>query len=89
MLVRIKQMYNRPEFRGRGLAKEMLSRLLEKGRDLGYSTFLLEVWKINNPAIHIYTSAGFKEIERYPASESPSFMAPYYIFMKKTENLTR
>jgi ribosomal protein S18 acetylase RimI-like enzyme len=81
----IKQMYNRPKFRGRGLAKQMLSRLMEKGRALGYSTFLLDVWKLGYPARHIYTSAGFEEIERYPESESPSFMAPYYMFMEKKE----
>ena len=81
----IKQMYNRPKFRGRGLAKEMLNRLMDRGRELGYSTFLLDVWKLGYPARHIYTSAGFKEIARYPESESPSFMAPYYMFMEKKE----
>ena len=28
----IKQMYNRPKFRGRGFAKQMLQKLIEKGR---------------------------------------------------------
>lgn len=79
----IKQMYNRPKFRGRGYAKMMLSKLMEKGRELGYSTFLLDVWKLGYPARHIYSSTGFKEIERYPENELPSFMEPYYMFMEK------
>ena len=81
----VKQMYNRPKFRGRGYAKMMLQKLLEKGRELGYSTFLLDVWKLGYPARHIYSSSGFKEIQRYPENELPSFMVPYYIFMEKRE----
>jgi ribosomal protein S18 acetylase RimI-like enzyme len=79
----IKQMYNRPKFRGRGYAKAMLKKLMEKGRELGYTTFLLDVWKLGHPARHIYSSAGFKEIERYPENKLPSFMEPYYVFMEK------
>ena len=82
----IKQMYNRPKYRGKGYAKMMLRKLMDEGRKLGYSTYLLDVWKLGHSARHIYTSAGFTEIERYPESRSPSFMAPYYTFMEKREN---
>ena len=81
----IKQMYNRPQFRGRGYGKMMFNKLMEKGREYGYSTFLLDVWKLGLPARHIYMSAGFREIERYPENKLPSFMVPYYVFMRKTE----
>ena len=39
----IKQIYIRPQYRGRESAKEMLLKLLETGEELGYSTFLLDV----------------------------------------------
>ena len=81
----IKQMYNRPQYRGMGYGKMMLRKLMEKGRELGYSTFLLDVWKLGHPARHIYSSAGFTEIERYPENRLPSFMEPYYVFMEKKE----
>lgn len=81
----IKLMYNKPGFRGRGYAKQMLNRLLEKGRELSYSTFLLDVWKLGYPARHIYSSAGFVERDRYPENSLPSFLQPYYTYMEKKE----
>ncbi|MBM3292649.1 GNAT family N-acetyltransferase [Candidatus Bathyarchaeota archaeon] len=82
----IKQMFNLPQFRGRGYGKMMLEKLMETGRELGFTTFLLDVWKLGDPARHIYASAGFREIERYPENRLPLYLIPYYMFMEKKEN---
>ena len=47
------------EYRGRGLAREMLSRLLAEGEVAGITDFTLEVRAGNAAAIHLYESLGF------------------------------
>jgi GNAT superfamily N-acetyltransferase len=78
----IKRMYIRPRYRGRGYGKQMLKKLLTVGREIGYSTFLLETSKFMAVAQHIYTSAGFVEREEYPASETPPILRRYQLFME-------
>lgn len=47
--------------RGKGIAKAMLSQLLEKGREHGLETFTLEVRVSNYSAIGLYHSLGFQD----------------------------
>jgi len=79
----IKRMYNRPQYRGRGIGKQMLRRLLEKGREYGYVRFMLDTPKWAYAAQHIYRSAGFREIEEYPESQIPSELRKYWMYMEK------
>jgi len=79
----IKRMYNRPQYRGRGLGKQMLHRLLEAGREYGCTSFMLDTPKWAYAAQHIYKSAGFKEIEEYPESQIPPDFRQYWMFMEK------
>lgn len=62
----IKRMYNRPKFRGRGLGKMMVDRLLEDGSKLGVTWFGLNTPKFAYAAQHVYRSAGFREVEVFP-----------------------
>ena len=79
----IKRMYNRPQYRGRGLGKQMLYRLLEAGREYGYASFMLDTPMWAYAAQHIYKSAGFEEIGEYPKSEIPPDFRQYWMFMEK------
>ena len=81
----IQRMYIRSDYRGRGLGKEMLNRLMEVGRDLGCFIFRLSTPKFALAAQHIYRSSGFLEREEYPESEVPAEFKQYWIFMEKTE----
>ena len=81
----IKRMYNRPQFRGLGVGKQMLNRLLEAGREYGYTSFMLDTPKWAYAAQHIYRSVGFEEVEEYPESEIPTDFRQYWMFMKKKE----
>lgn len=47
------------EYRGRGLGREMLSRLLTEGEAAGITDFTLEVRAGNAAAIHLYETLGF------------------------------
>lgn len=81
----VKRMYNRPQYRGNGYGKKMLNRLLEAGRELGCSTFILDSAKFMAAAHHIYRSAGFNDRGEYPESEPPDILRKYWIYMEKIE----
>ena len=81
----VKRMYNRPQYRGRGLGKKMLNKLLEAGRELGCTTFILDSARFMHAAHHIYRSAGFKDRGEYPESEPPEILRKYWIYMEKKE----
>lgn len=51
-----------PAARGRGLARELLTALIDRARDLGAGRMLLEVAADNAPAIGLYESFGFDTI---------------------------
>ena len=48
-----------PEFRGRGISRQMLETLLQEARDDGVEDFTLEVRAGNDVAIRLYESLGF------------------------------
>jgi len=79
----IKRMYNHPDFRGKGLGTLMLSRLLEKGRELGCVRFILATPKFAHAAQHLYKKAGFIEKEDIPEADIGVFWRPYFMFMEK------
>lgn len=49
---------------GRGIARRMLVALLERAREVGAQSVLLEVRVDNAPAIHLYESLGFRQLGR-------------------------
>ena len=51
-----------PEARGKGVATEMLTVLMEEGLSRGVKEFFLEVREGNVPARSLYTKLGFEEI---------------------------
>lgn len=51
-----------PAARGRGLARELLTALIDSARDLGADRLLLEVAADNEAAIGLYDSFGFETI---------------------------
>lgn len=49
----------KPEYRHRGIARQILTILIESGRQIGADEFTLEVRVGNDPAIKLYESLGF------------------------------
>ncbi len=49
-----------PDFRGRGLARQLLAHTLLQAMPLGAALAMLEVRRGNTPAIHLYEAFGFE-----------------------------
>ena len=79
----IKRMYIRPEFRGSGLGRKLIQKLIGQAKSFGYSIIRLETQIFMNTAHHIYRSHGFKERDVYPGFEGLEQMLPYSLFMEK------
>ena len=61
----VKRMYVRPHFRGRGLAKRILSALEANARTRGVRRLVLETGTRQPEAIALYRASGFAAIEPY------------------------
>lgn len=61
----VKRMYTLPEARGRGLGRQILNGLIERGRSLGFRRLVLETGDLQAEAIRLYESAGFRRIPNY------------------------
>jgi GNAT superfamily N-acetyltransferase len=61
----VKRVFMRDEYRGKGLSKELLSRLEVKARDRGYEKLILETGKHLHQAIGLYLKLGYEITENY------------------------
>ncbi len=75
----MKRLYVRPEYRGRGIARALVSRLIDEAAAEGYSLMLLDTLPVLSAATALYSSMGFYVTERY--NDSP---LDYTIFMGYT-----
>ncbi|MBY8980911.1 MAG: GNAT family N-acetyltransferase [Candidatus Lokiarchaeota archaeon] len=80
----IKRMYIKPKYRRNGYGKKMLELLLEKGKEIGFSSIRLDTGKFMSAAHQVYRLAGFQERGQYPESEVPEFFLPHWLFMEKS-----
>jgi GNAT superfamily N-acetyltransferase len=78
----IKRMYVRPEFRGKGIGRALLEKLIAEAKEIGYSTVRLDSARFMKEAQALHRSAGFHEIEPYPASEIPQEFQEHWVFME-------
>lgn len=72
----MKRLYVRPEFRGRGIARELIARLIDEAKGEGYELMLLDTLPVLSAATELYRSLGFFFTDRY--NDSP---LDYTIFM--------
>lgn len=79
----IKRMYVRPGFRGKGIGRALLERLVHDARETGYPRIRLDSARHMKEAHSLYRSAGFQAIDPYPESEIPEEFQKHWIFMEK------
>lgn len=61
----VKRMFVRPEVRGQGVARKILSRLEERARELGYERVWLETSNQHTEAMALYRACGYTDIPKY------------------------
>ena len=54
-----------PEYRGRGVGRQVIQTLMDRGRQLGFPTLgVREIYDFNIASIRCFTACGFKPVER-------------------------
>ena len=61
----IKRMYVVPTARGQGIARDLLARLEQLGRDLGATRVVLETGRKQPEAMRLYESSGYTRIDGF------------------------
>lgn len=83
----IKRMYVRPIFRGEGIGRNLLEKLISEAQECGYSKVRLDSGPFMKEAHGLYYSFGFRNIKPYPESEVlgetiPKEITENWIFME-------
>jgi ribosomal protein S18 acetylase RimI-like enzyme len=78
----MKRLYVRDEFRGQGIGKRLIRRVMEEARAIGYSSIRLDTLPMMGTAIEMYRGLGFKEIAPYRENPVPGAI---YFELKLTD----
>ena len=71
----IQRMYVLPAFRGKGLGRAIVNRLVDDARTIGYRQLKLESLEFLKEAHSLYRSVGFREIAPYDDNSMEAYQA--------------
>lgn len=63
-IAEIARIFVEEKYRGKGLAKELISKIIEYAKAKGYKKLVLDTWKNSDAAISLYKKLGFLEKPR-------------------------
>ena len=78
----LKRMYVRPEFRGKGIGRQLLVETLRAAQSAGFARLRLDSARFMHAAHSLYRSAGFAEIAPYKGSEVPIEHSSHWFYME-------
>lgn len=64
----LKRLYVRSEYRGRGIGRTLVQRIISDAGEIGYQRIMLDTFAFLENAIKLYHSLGFYEVESYNSS---------------------
>ena len=65
--VELKRVFVIPDEQGKGIGTELVSKLIEWAKELGYKKMILETGELLAESCHVYSKLGFKQIANYGA----------------------
>lgn len=83
----MKRLYVRPGFRGKNIGKQLIRRIIEDAKGIGYAHMLLDTLPFLESALHLYKGFGFYEIESY--NDSPVSASIYMRLDLQEERMMR
>jgi ribosomal protein S18 acetylase RimI-like enzyme len=83
-IAEMKRVYVRPEFRGSGLGRAVVERLMADARAFGFHTMFLDTSPTLTAARGLYERLGFATIPPYPEVEVPALFHHFWIFMARS-----
>lgn len=85
----IKRMYVRPTYRGVGIGRALMQRLLNEADALGFGRLQLDSPRFMKEAHSLYRTMGFKEIGVYPGNWVPKELQHLFVFMEMEVAIAR
>ncbi|MHA1198012.1 MAG: GNAT family N-acetyltransferase [Candidatus Heimdallarchaeaceae archaeon] len=79
----IKRMYVKPEYRGRGLGKQLIVLLLQKIEEYQFSEIYLDTAPFMEAAHGLYKKMGFVDRDAFPETEVPEAFRHLWNYMEK------
>ncbi|CAG5003425.1 hypothetical protein DYBT9275_03150 [Dyadobacter sp. CECT 9275] len=68
----VKRMYIRPEYQGKGMGKELMSKIMEVAREMNYRKIKLDTHAVKMPhAVKLYEASGFRQVAPYNYNPHP------------------